>query len=170
MRICTFERGVVTPQRGDEVSEQREQNEAELWVQPLTWLLLTPVQVQSQSLRERGGGGGGTLGFLSVVVLGELQQGGLQQRVEPLGGEQVLGLVQLPQAEQQSPGQNQEGRPLSETGASLLLHRLSQFIQLRANTATYCLLRSDSPAAQNSPRNMHYSSFSVYFHCFNEES
>ncbi len=54
----------MTPEAGDEVSEQRHQDEAVLSVQPITWLLLTPAQVQSQGLREGGGGADRTLDFL----------------------------------------------------------------------------------------------------------
>ena len=50
--VVTFEGGVVTPEGGDEVSEQRHEDEAEVCVQTFTWLLLTPAQVQSQGLRE----------------------------------------------------------------------------------------------------------------------
>lgn len=67
---------------------------------------------------------------LDVLAPGGLQQGGLQETVDPLSGQQVLGLAQLAQAEQQSPGQHQEGRPVSEAGAPLLLHRQSQLLQL----------------------------------------
>lgn len=62
--LFTFEGGVVTPEAGDEVPEQRHQNEAVLSVQPITRLLPTPAQVQSQGLREGGGDADRTLGFL----------------------------------------------------------------------------------------------------------
>lgn len=154
--ILTFEGGVVTLKRGDEVSEQTDQNEAELSVQLFTWLLSTPAQVQSQGFREGGGDDDRMLSFLFkhkgkhealenfggtnrrwrppdlvVLVPGGLQQGGLQQSVDPLSGQQVLGLAQLAQAEQQRLGQHQEGRPVSEPGALLLLHCQSQLLQLR---------------------------------------
>lgn len=60
----TFEGGVVTPERGDEVSEQRDQDKAVLSVQLFTRLLPTPAQVQSQSLSEGGGGRHRSLIFL----------------------------------------------------------------------------------------------------------
>lgn len=70
---------------------------------------------------------------LGAVVSGVLQQGGLQQCVDPLRGEQVLGLAQVAQAQQQSLGQHQEGGPGSEAGALLLLlHRQRQLLQLRS--------------------------------------
>ncbi len=67
---------------------------------------------------------------LSVVVLDDLQQGGLQQHVDPLRREQVLRLAQLAQAEQQRLRQHQEGRFRSEARALLLLHTQSQLLQL----------------------------------------
>lgn len=62
--VVTFEGGVVTPERGDEVSEQRHEDEAEVCVQTFTWLLLTPAQVQSQGLREGRRDADETLSFL----------------------------------------------------------------------------------------------------------
>lgn len=62
--MVTFEGGVVTPERGDEVSEQRHEDEAEVCVQTFTWLLLTPAQVQSQGLREGRRDADETLSFL----------------------------------------------------------------------------------------------------------
>lgn len=45
----------MTPERGNKVSEQADQNEAELPVQLFTWLLPTPAQVQCHGFREGGG-------------------------------------------------------------------------------------------------------------------
>lgn len=68
---------------------------------------------------------------LSIVVLDDLQQGALQHGVDPLGGEEVLRLAQLPEALQQRLGEHQEGGALPQTGALLLLHQLGQPLQLR---------------------------------------
>ena len=54
----------MTPQRGDEVSEQTHEHEAVLSVQMFPWKLLTPAQVEGQGSREGGGHGGGSLSFL----------------------------------------------------------------------------------------------------------
>lgn len=76
---------------------------------------------------------------LGAVVPNDLQQGGLQQHVDPLSGEQVLGLAQVAQAKQQSLGQHQGGRPRSEAGAPLLLHHQRQLLQLRSrHTVSFC--------------------------------
>lgn len=54
----------MTLKRGDEVSEQTDQNETELSVQLFTWLLPSPAQIQSQGVREGRGDDDGTLSFL----------------------------------------------------------------------------------------------------------
>lgn len=61
----------------------------------------------------------------------DVQQGGLQHRVDPLSQQQVLGVTQLPQTQKHSPGQNQEGGPPAGTGPRLPLHQQNQFVQLR---------------------------------------
>lgn len=83
------------------------------------------------------------LADLGVVVPADLQQVRLHRREDPLSRQQVLGLAQLAQAEQQSLGQNQEGRALSEAGPSLLLHQEDQLLQLTSRH------RNTSPHVHN---------------------
>lgn len=73
-----------------------------------------------------------------AIIPDDLQQGGLQQHVDSLTGQQVFGLVQVSQAEQQSPGQHQEGRPRCHARSSQLLHCQCEFLQLRStNTINF---------------------------------
>lgn len=77
-----------------------------------------------------------TGGYLAAAVADQLQQGALQQQVDPVGGEQVLGLRQLPQGEQQRLRQHQEAHPRSGATALLLLllRRRRQLLQLDGET------------------------------------
>lgn len=68
-----------------------------------------------------------------AVVPDDLQEAGLQQRVDPLTGPQVFLLVGAFQAEQQSPCQHQEGRSGGHERALQSLHRQRQLLQLRGN-------------------------------------
>lgn len=63
--VVTFEGDVMTPEGGDEVSEERQQEEAVLSVRPVTGLLHTPAQVRSQGFREGRGDAGVTLRLLN---------------------------------------------------------------------------------------------------------
>lgn len=69
---------------------------------------------------------------LGTGVPDELQQRRLQQHVEPLRNDQVLGPAQVAQAEQQSLDQHQEGDPSPVSRCLLLLHQLDQLLQLRS--------------------------------------
>lgn len=76
--VLTFKGRVVALKGGDEVSEQTDQNEAELSVQLFTRLLPAPAQVQSQGVREGRGDDDGTLSFL-------VKHGGKHEALENVG-------------------------------------------------------------------------------------
>lgn len=70
-----------------------------------------------------------------AVVPDDLQEAGLQQRIDPLTGPQVFLLVRVTQAEQQSPCQHQEGGSGGHGRALQSLHHQRQLLQLRDNKA-----------------------------------
>lgn len=65
----------------------------------------------------------------------ELQDAGLQEDVESLGGEEVLGLTQVHHAPQQCVAQHHKRHPLPHT-AFLLLQGLSYLLQLYMGNST----------------------------------
>ena len=76
-----------------------------------------------------------------LVMLGELQQGRLQEVVDLLGRVEVLGPTQVPHAQQQSLGQDQEGSRLPPAGSTLplLQHTLCHPLQLDTHTHSFLI-------------------------------
>lgn len=155
--VFTFAGGVATPEGRDEVSEQAEQDGAVACVAvaeergqavgeggsdgglevPLLDAHNTRVSTVRCSVKAeiKNSFGGFPWAYQLAVVPDHLQEAGLQQRVDPLTGPQVLRLVRVAQAEQQSPRQHQEGPSGGHARALQSLHRQRQLLQLRGNKA-----------------------------------